>query len=519
MAAGVLSQIGFASAIFASSAMLAPLSAQTTPRPPVPPATARNYWRADNRSDTVLIFVHGVLSSPRGAWLLEGKTDSTASVFFPDLVADDPRFGQPAIFMAGYETDLSTGNYDIEQAVKSVREALVLPDLNGHHVLDRHNIVFVTHSMGGVVVRDLLTRYTDDFKGKNIGLVMYASPSHGSQFATDLDFAAQTLGQSQVRQMRLGSTYLADIHGRFLDLRQRGTLSITGAEACENLAIGGWFTRLVANLLGGDGLVVDPGSCSVYFNSIRVIPRTTHTTISKPNDRQHESFSFLLNYYANVFVPSIRPPPRLDFAATISATADSVESVPYDPSPQAINFAAGCEERHYAVGFRMPAEAKLAAKDAAVSSSNSRVQVSSVKLRGDSILLTLVVGKKETRGVDAGGSALACPDSVSSSLSLHATILAPKPVVLVSREFAALHLSPTKTDTTLSVMISAPSWASGSLHWSFALTATGVRYDGFSLPWNLNLQPSNSAQAGVFADQRSDGSVHVNASQFLLGRP
>jgi predicted alpha/beta hydrolase family esterase len=50
-------------------------------------------------------------------------------------------------------------------------------------VFSYDNIVFVAHSLGGVVVRYLLNSNREEFVKKNVGVLLYASPSFGSKQA------------------------------------------------------------------------------------------------------------------------------------------------------------------------------------------------------------------------------------------------------------------------------------------------------------------------------------------------
>src|SRR5260370_12062794 len=62
-------------------------------------------WIDWNDSDTVFVFVHGVLSDSGGAWTHKDGT------FWPDLLFSDERFGWPSVYVAGYATSSSDPNF------------------------------------------------------------------------------------------------------------------------------------------------------------------------------------------------------------------------------------------------------------------------------------------------------------------------------------------------------------------------------------------------------------------------
>ena len=50
-------------------------------------------------------------------------------------------------------------------------------------MFERQTIVFVCHSTGGIVVRYLLSQGSAAFRDKDVGLLLLALPSRGSNYA------------------------------------------------------------------------------------------------------------------------------------------------------------------------------------------------------------------------------------------------------------------------------------------------------------------------------------------------
>src|SRR5205085_2721605 len=99
-------------------------------------------------------------------------------------------------------------------------------------------LIFVCHSMGGIVVRKFLTeRAADLIEGKKeIGLFLIASPSLGSSYADWLSPISKFLGNDQAKVLGFvrGNTWLQDLDKEFTNLKEAGKLKIKGKELVED---------------------------------------------------------------------------------------------------------------------------------------------------------------------------------------------------------------------------------------------------------------------------------------------
>jgi pimeloyl-ACP methyl ester carboxylesterase len=128
--------------------------------------------RNDPRADVAVVFVHGIFGDTVGTWTHEGGT----SIF--DLLRGLPAVGPKVdLFAFGYTSNMfAAGSLSIQEAANSLHGRLQL-----EQVLDYPAVVFVAHSMGGLVVlRELLT-HREDLLPRVRGLVFYATPQEGSQ--------------------------------------------------------------------------------------------------------------------------------------------------------------------------------------------------------------------------------------------------------------------------------------------------------------------------------------------------
>ena len=108
-----------------------------------------------------------------GTW-----TADNGKKFFDLVNENDQLKGKADAFVYGFPSYLfKSGSFDIQQAANRLHERLEY-----HHVLNYRSVVFVAHSMGGLVVmRELLTHH--DILDRVPVVVFYATPMEGSLVA------------------------------------------------------------------------------------------------------------------------------------------------------------------------------------------------------------------------------------------------------------------------------------------------------------------------------------------------
>ena len=282
---------------------LCPENSSSLPLPickQLPASGSNNTWYLYNRSDTVFVFVHGIFSDSRSAWLFTNPSNPNLSAYWPELVATDDRFGRPSVFLGGFSTTLDSGSFNAHQASNELFEAISVGNTLTGRVLDKRNLVFVTHSTGGIIVRHLLYNKTDHFKDKNVGLVLMASPSYGSTLADTLGLIAELYNNQLAKQLQWGNSDLAELDRNFKDLVwDRKIQHLTGCEAFENhfIAHSKWLPFLTRSV------IVNEESAARYFASGIMIGGSDHFSIVKPPDINNRSHTFLVSCYQQYFRP------------------------------------------------------------------------------------------------------------------------------------------------------------------------------------------------------------------------
>lgn len=236
-----------------------------------------NVWYEYNSSTTVIVFVHGFLSNSKECWYYKDKNDPSKNQFWPDLVRDDKRFHSPSLFLGGFYTEPDAGEYGLSQCAAELFDALKQTDEHDHKpVMARSAIVFVCHSTGGIVIRDMLDRHREHFKAKQVGLVLIASPSYGSALADRLTFITHFYYNKLGRQLEWGNWNLQDLDGRFKDLiKEHKIPGLQGVEASENHFI------LHRTWLPDRLYVVPAESAGRYFGSLKILRNTDHFSSCK----------------------------------------------------------------------------------------------------------------------------------------------------------------------------------------------------------------------------------------------
>lgn len=266
-----------------------------------PTAGVNNVWYfVENRADTVIVFVHGLGSDSRDAWYFEGE-GKAEDAYWPGLVEDDPAFSGSAIFLGGYHTEVDSHDYDFRDAANQLHRSLAISVAPASSaVLDYPNILFVTHSAGGIVVRHMLTRHVDDFADKAVGLVLIASPSIGSRDADRFRFIAEMVRSKQGRQLTFNNPFLESLDKDFKNLVSEDRIPrLKGVEWLEHHLLFGTFGKIVG--MARDEVLVDAQSGGRYFGEPHRMPGSDHVSIVKPDSRDHESHRALLYFYERSF--------------------------------------------------------------------------------------------------------------------------------------------------------------------------------------------------------------------------
>ncbi|XP_023737898.1 uncharacterized protein LOC111885890 [Lactuca sativa] len=247
-----------------------------------------------------VVFVHGLRGGPFKSWRLsESKLSSKSGLvekideeagkhgtFWPAewLSADFPH---ARLFSLKYKTNLtqwSGASLPLQEVSAMLLEKLITAGIGDRPV------VFVTHSMGGLVVKQMLDHARkenrDSLVSNTIGVVFYSCPHFGSKLA-DLPWRmgfvlrpAPTIGE-----LRSGSPRLIELNDFIRRLHKQGALDVLSF--CETKVTpivegyGGWAFRLE---------IVPIESSFPGYGKLVVLESTDHVNSCKPISKSDPSY-------------------------------------------------------------------------------------------------------------------------------------------------------------------------------------------------------------------------------------
>jgi pimeloyl-ACP methyl ester carboxylesterase len=258
-----------------------------------------NCWYFGPTGEIVVVFVHGFLSDSSRCWTAQV---SKSKVFWPDLLSEDNGLKRLDVYLGGYYSSTNSGSFSINQCAEELIAALRSRDAAGSRpVLESEGIVFVAHSLGGIVVRKLILDSEAVFSNKKVGVVLLASPALGSHIADYAKSLSKVLGNRIATELTTQSGVLEDIDDRFRQLvneRASRMPFLTGAEAFENL---GLAPKLLTRFSQFFPKIVTKDGIGKYFGAPREIGGTDHISIAKPTSVRHRSHRFLSDFLQSRF--------------------------------------------------------------------------------------------------------------------------------------------------------------------------------------------------------------------------
>lgn len=245
----------------------------------------RNFWYRYSGSPTTVVFVHGHLSCPRDCW-----REPHSREYWPDLVWRDDRLGKPNIFLGGFTTGVKVTQYEIRDCAEELYSAIRRMDVNGRPApLDHERIVFICHSLGGVVARYMLESHKEAFYEKQVALGLFGSPAYGSVWASLASFVAEAIQHKTSLQLQRGHTSLRDLDSRFVDLiHDRLIPGLVGIEVAESKPLFSWMCFPV---------VGQSSAHRHYFAGARKLADRNHSQLVRPRDLTDEPHGVLVDLF------------------------------------------------------------------------------------------------------------------------------------------------------------------------------------------------------------------------------
>ncbi|TKY57788.1 SERAC1 protein [Spatholobus suberectus] len=253
-----------------------------------------------------IVFVHGLRGGPYKTWRIAEEKSSTSSTLVEKIDEEAGKLGtfwpgewlssdfpEARMFTLKYKTNLtqwSGASLPLQEVSSMLLEKLVAAGIGNRP------IVFVTHSMGGLVVKQILHKAKeerfDNLVKNTIGIVFYSCPHFGSKLA-DMPWRmgfvlrpAPTIGE-----LRSGSSRLIELNDYIRHLHKKGVLDVLSF--CETKVTpivegyGGWAFRTE---------IVPIESAYPGFGELVVLESTDHINSCKPVSRLDPSYTETLKF-------------------------------------------------------------------------------------------------------------------------------------------------------------------------------------------------------------------------------
>jgi pimeloyl-ACP methyl ester carboxylesterase len=121
--------------------------------------------------NTVVVFVHGIFGNAKTTW-----TNSQTGAYWPELIkGDNQHFKDTDIYVHSFASPYLSRAYPIDDLIEDMRITF-----EKDQVMQHNEVVFLCHSMGGLIVRGFLKRYQAQYASKVPLIFFYSTPTDGA---------------------------------------------------------------------------------------------------------------------------------------------------------------------------------------------------------------------------------------------------------------------------------------------------------------------------------------------------
>jgi hypothetical protein len=241
------------------------------------------YLRCYSENKLAVVFVHGIFGDVRESW-----TSSPGNTYWPTLLMGDSLFDGANVYVHGYRTPKVEPALLVEELGSQLASYITSSNLMTRH--DR--VVFIAHSMGGLVVRSYLVQSFPP-PDKIALIYFYGTPSQGANLA---GLAAIFSNNPQFRDLEtlLRGNYVDQLASRWLATSSRHDLM---------------YPRRVWSYCGYETkkyktqMVVEKGSATHLCNAPLKPVEADHLQMVKPSGADSDSHVYLREAFIEATSP------------------------------------------------------------------------------------------------------------------------------------------------------------------------------------------------------------------------
>jgi pimeloyl-ACP methyl ester carboxylesterase len=173
--------------------------------------TAQTEYVRESKSSDLIVFVHGVGSSVRDAFTNE---KAPGKPFWPEIVKDDPVFRNSDIVTYEYPSPKLNVSYDVRELTMHMANTLASTAVN---ITRYQRVLFVTHSLGGLVTRSYLME-NEDIRSRTKAVFMFAPPMNGSSIASVATYLSRNPSIIDLKLPRDKDAFVVNLRHRWINL-------------------------------------------------------------------------------------------------------------------------------------------------------------------------------------------------------------------------------------------------------------------------------------------------------------
>ncbi len=268
-----------------------------------------------------VVFVHGLNGDARSTWQPDGQPER----FWPEWIGEDLQ--DVGVWSVGYPASAFAWNgLTMPLADRAVN---ILKSLHTCDLGTNRPIVFITHSLGGLLVKEMLRKATDrsvsegELLAKNTkGIVFLSTPHAGSNLANYFKYLRFLLPSVSVKELQTQEPRLRELNTWY-----RNNVSGLGIKTevyCERRK-----TPLRRNFWGKliSALVVDESSSDPGIAGVTAVPMDDdHITISRPT-RESDLYEGIKKFVDDCLI----------FSGEVGVLHNSALSSPQGPNQEILN--------------------------------------------------------------------------------------------------------------------------------------------------------------------------------------
>ncbi|WP_017690276.1 alpha/beta fold hydrolase [Paenibacillus sp. PAMC 26794] len=235
-------------------------------------------------SSFVVVFIHGIGGDPYNTWRKNPQTKTMI-----ELLGNDPDLKDAEFYSYGYRTGIKPLQYDFKKVAK-----LLHSDIQAN--LAGKDLLFVAHSMGGLVVQQYIVDRYESYESADLkcvkGVVYLSVPFYGSGWA---ELLPKKMVNRQIRSLRRKNKDLVQLEENWNKYVYRGGIDkLVDSLKHEISQISFYGVR--------DQVVVESSSTPLYLGSEVNYVDEDHKSICKIDDKT-TVYKLIRSFLIKLIVP------------------------------------------------------------------------------------------------------------------------------------------------------------------------------------------------------------------------